>query len=162
MRAIAFADGGRLRLQTRSGRDVTARYPELRPLGEALAGREAVLDGEVVAFEDGRPSFQKLQGRMHLTSESAVRRLSRSDPVHYVVFDLLFLDGRPLLDLPYAERREALAGLALGGPTWQAPAHHVGDGAALLELTARAGPRGRHRQAPGLPLHAGPALPGAG
>ena len=62
VRAIGFVEGGRLRLQARSGRDVTPRYPELRPLGEALAGREAVLDGEVVAFDDGRPSFQKLQG----------------------------------------------------------------------------------------------------
>jgi bifunctional non-homologous end joining protein LigD len=142
VRAIGFADGGRLRLQARSGRDVTGRYPELRPLGEALAGREVVLDGEVVAFEDGRPSFQKLQGRMHLTSESAVRRLARSDPVHYVVFDLLFLDGRSLIEQPYAERRAALAELQLAGPTWQAPAHHVGDGEALLGLTRAQGLEG--------------------
>jgi bifunctional non-homologous end joining protein LigD len=135
VRAIAFVDGGRLRLQARSGRDITPRYPELRPLAEALAGREVVLDGEVVAFEDGRPSFQKLQGRMHLAAESAIRRLSRTEPVHYVVFDLLFLDGRSLLPLPYAERREHLTALNLAGATWQAPAHHVGDGAALLELT---------------------------
>ncbi|HWT24003.1 MAG TPA: DNA polymerase ligase N-terminal domain-containing protein, partial [Solirubrobacteraceae bacterium] len=58
VRAVAFVDAGRLRLQARSGRDVTSRYPELRPLGEALAGREVIVDGEVVAFEDGRPSFQ--------------------------------------------------------------------------------------------------------
>ncbi len=100
VRAIAFVQGGRLVLQARSGRDVTARYPELRPLAEALAGREVVLDGEVVAFDGARPSFQKLQGRMHLTSEHAVRRLARDDPVHYVAFDLLYLDGRSLMDLP--------------------------------------------------------------
>ena len=78
MRAIGYVDGGRLRLEARSGRDITPRYPELRGLGRALAGHEAVVDGEVVAFDDGRPSFQKLQGRMHLTSEQprppAVRR----------------------------------------------------------------------------------------
>ena len=135
VRAIAFVQGGRLDLRARSGRDVTARYPELRPLAEALAGREVVLDGEVVAFDGARPSFQKLQGRMHLTSEHAVRRLAREDPVHYIAFDLLYLDGRSLMDLRYDERRAALAELELGGPTWQAPAHHVGDGAALLELT---------------------------
>jgi bifunctional non-homologous end joining protein LigD len=135
VRAIAFAEGGRLRLQARTGRDITPRYPELRPLGEALAGREVILDGEVVAFDGARPSFQKLQGRMHLTSEHAVRRLARADPVHYIAFDVLYLDGRSCLDLPYAERRELLAGLELAGPTWQAPAHHVGDGAALLEAT---------------------------
>jgi bifunctional non-homologous end joining protein LigD len=135
VRAIAFVQGGRLALRARSGRDVTARYPELRPLAEALAGREVVLDGEVVAFDGARPSFQKLQSRMHLASEHAVRRLAREDPVHYIAFDVLYLDGRSLIDLPYVERRASLAGLELAGPTWQAPAHHVGDGEALLELT---------------------------
>ena len=58
-----------------------------------------MLDGEVVAFDGARPSFQKLQGRMHLTSEHAVRRLARDDPVHYIAFDLLYLDGRSLMEL---------------------------------------------------------------
>jgi bifunctional non-homologous end joining protein LigD len=143
VRAVAYVDGGRLRLEARSGRDITPRYPELRELGRALAGREAVLDGEVVAFDgDGRPSFQKLQGRMHLTSEHAVRRLSQSDPVHYMIFDLLWLDGRSLLDLPYTERRERLTELGLAGPTWQTPAGHVGDGAALLEASRAQGLEG--------------------
>ena len=135
VRALAFIQGGRLSLQARSGRDITPRYPELRPLAQALAGHEAILDGEVVAFDGARPSFQKLQGRMHLASDHAIRRLARDDPVHYIAFDLLYLDGRSLMDLRYDERRAALAGLELQGPTWQAPAHHVGDGAALLELT---------------------------
>src|SRR5689334_6951048 len=143
VRAVAYVEGGRLRLEARSGRDITPRYPELRELGRALAGREAVLDGEVVAFDgDGRPSFQKLQGRMHLTSEHAVRRLSQSDPVHYMIFDLLWLDGRSLMDLPYTERRERLTELGLAGPTWQTPAGHVGDGAALLEASRAQGLEG--------------------
>jgi bifunctional non-homologous end joining protein LigD len=101
-----------------------------------LGSHEAVLDGEVVAFgEDGRPSFERLQRRMHLTAEGQVRRLSQSEPVVYLIFDLLFLDGRSLLALPYGERRAALAELQLAGPAWQAPAHHVGDGAALLEAS---------------------------
>ena len=65
--------------------------------GGRWRAHEAVLDGEVVAFDaDGRPSFQRLQGRMHLTSEHAVRRLAQSDPVVYVIFDLLWLDGHSL------------------------------------------------------------------
>src|SRR5688500_15683382 len=107
VRAIAYIDGGRLRLAARSGRDITGRYPELRGRGRALAGHEAIVDGEVVAFgPEGRPSFQRLQSRMHLTSEHTVRRLSESDPVSYIVFDLLWLDGHSLLELGYAERRE--------------------------------------------------------
>ena len=143
VRAIAYVEGGRMRLEARNGRDITGRYPELRELGRALAGREAVLDGEVVAFDtDGRPSFQKLQGRMHLTSEHTVRRLAQSDPVHYVIFDLLWLDGHSLCALPYTERREKLLELGLDGPTWQTPANHVGDGAAMLEASRAQGLEG--------------------
>ena len=143
MRAIGYADGGRLRLESRNGNDITPRYPELRELGRALGTHEAVLDGEVVALdESGRPSFQRLQRRMHLTSEGQVRRLSQSEPVVYMLFDLLWLDGHSLLELPYEERRRRLAELQLSGPTWQAPAHHVGDGAALLAASKAQGLEG--------------------
>jgi bifunctional non-homologous end joining protein LigD len=143
VRVIAFVEGGRVRLQARSGRDATERYPELRGMGRALGSREVVLDGEVVAFgDDGRPSFQRLQGRMHLTSESAVRRLSEREPVTYIAFDLLYEDGRDLMPLQYAQRRERLLALGLAGPSWQAPAHHVGDGAALLQATRAQGLEG--------------------
>ena len=104
VRGIAYVDGGRLRLEARSGRDITPRYPELRELGRALAGRQAVLDGEVVAFDaDGRPSFQKLQGRMHLTSEHAVRRLVAERPG--ALRDLRpAVARRPLADGPAVHR----------------------------------------------------------
>src|SRR3954451_23131084 len=128
IRAIATIDGGRLRLTSRRGNDVTARYPELRELGRALGSTQAVLDGEVVAFDaEGRPSFQRLQGRMHLTSEHQVRRLAEREPVSYVIFDVVFLDGHSLMALPYEERRERLLALGLDGPTWRTPRHHVGD-----------------------------------
>jgi bifunctional non-homologous end joining protein LigD len=143
VRAIGFVQGGRLRLSSRQGNDITARYPELRDLGRALGSREAVLDGEVVAFgDDGRPSFQNLQRRMHVTSEHAVRRLAASDPVVYVVFDLLFLEGRSLCEHSYDERRAALLDLGLQGPAWQTPPHHLADGAALLEASRRMGLEG--------------------
>ncbi|HET6551079.1 MAG TPA: DNA polymerase ligase N-terminal domain-containing protein, partial [Solirubrobacter sp.] len=133
VRAIGYAEGGRLRLASRKGNNITPRYPELRELGRALGTREAILDGEVVALDEkGRPSFQRLQRRMHLTGEAQVRRLAQSEPVVYMIFDLLWLDGHSLMEQPYDARRAALAELALAGPTWQAPAHHVGDGAALL------------------------------
>jgi bifunctional non-homologous end joining protein LigD len=143
VRAIGYVDGGRLRLASRNGRDITPRYPELRELGRALAAHEAVLDGEVVAFDaEGRPSFQRLQGRMHLTSEHVVRRLAASEPVAYILFDLLWLDGHPLTALPYTERRERLLALGLNGARWQTPASHVGDGAALLDASRANGLEG--------------------
>jgi bifunctional non-homologous end joining protein LigD len=142
VRAIGYVDGGRLRLESRNANDITPRYPELRGLGPALGSRDAILDGEVVAFEDGRPSFQKLQGRMHLTSEHAVRRLAASDPVVYMVFDVLWLEGHSLMDLTYEERRAVLLELGLNGAAWQTPAHHVGDGERLLEASRAQGLEG--------------------
>ena len=134
VRALAYSKPGRLRFESRNFNDISARYPELRPLNRALSSHEALLDGEVVAFDaDGRPSFERLQQRMHLTGESAVRRRARDLPVVYVIFDLLHLDGHPLVDLPYEERRKRLLELGLNGDHWQTPAHHVGHGTALLE-----------------------------
>jgi bifunctional non-homologous end joining protein LigD len=142
VRALAFVSGGRLGLANRTGRDITARYPEIRPLAEALGDRDALLDGEVVAFADGRPSFQRLQARMHLSSDAQVRRMAQREPVVYVIFDLLHFDGRSLLATPYAERRAALLELGLTGDAWQTPNHHVGDGAAMLEASRANGLEG--------------------
>ncbi len=143
VRALAFCAGGRVALRSRSGRVITPQYPELRGLAEPLGTTEAILDGEVVAFDaDGKPSFQALQGRMHVSSEAQVRRLAASTPVAYVAFDVLWRDGRPLLDEPYEARRDALEALGLAGDHVQVPKHHLGDGEALLEATRRAGLEG--------------------
>jgi len=143
VRAILYSEPGKLRMESRNGKDITPRYPEIRALGRQLGSRSAVLDGEVVAFDEtGRPSFERLQGRMHLGSDSAVRRAAAAHPVTYVVFDLLHLDGRSLLALPYAERRARLSALELEGVAWQTPAHREGDGSALLAATAEQGLEG--------------------
>lgn len=143
VRALVSSEPGRIRIESRNGRDITASYPELRALNRALSHHRAILDGEIVAFdEDGRPSFGRLQQRMHLTNESQVRRRAQEVPVVLVLFDLLWLDGHSLMHLPYDERRARLEALELTGPNWQTPAAHHGDGAALLEATARQGLEG--------------------
>jgi len=143
VRALVSSEPGRIRIESRNGRDITASYPELRALNRALSHHRAILDGEIVAFDDdGRPSFGRLQQRMHLTNESQVRRRAQEVPVVLVLFDLLWLDGRSLMHLPYDERRARLEALELSGPNWQTPAAHHGDGAALLEATARQGLEG--------------------
>lgn len=152
VRALVFSEPGRLRLHSRNGRDITASYPELRPLNRALSHRGAILDGEIVAFDaDGRPDFGRLQQRMHLTGESQVRRRAKEIPVVLVLFDLLWLDGHSLMELPYDERRARLEALGLRGAAWQTPEAHHGDGAALLRATAEQGLEGliaKRRDAP--------------
>jgi bifunctional non-homologous end joining protein LigD len=136
VRAIAYCEVGHLRLESRNLREITSHYPELRPLAAVLGAREAVLDGEVVAFDEhGRPSFERLQSRINLASEAAVRRKMADVPVTYLIFDLLYLDGRSLVEKPYTERRERLEALELEGSSWQTPRHHRGEGTALLRLT---------------------------
>ncbi len=137
VRAITYWQPGELRVESRNLNDVSARYPELRALGPQLGSREAVLDGEIVSFdEDGRPSFERLQRRMHVASPSAIRRLALQEPVSYVIFDLLYLDGHATIELPYRERRALLEGLELRGPSWQTPAYHAGEGRELLAAAA--------------------------
>jgi bifunctional non-homologous end joining protein LigD len=136
IRALGYVDGGRLRLVTRNGNEVTHRYPELRKLGEALGARDAVLDGEIVTFdEQARPSFERLQQRMHVDNDAAIRRLVHEVPVVYVLFDVLWLDGRSTMERPYAERRALLTELGLTGPSWQTPPNEVGDGSATIAVS---------------------------
>jgi bifunctional non-homologous end joining protein LigD len=143
VRAIAYLQPGRLRLESRNLNEITDAYPEVRGLLRDIGMREAVLDGEIVAFdEDGRPSFERLQRRMHVTSPSAVKRLAQSTPVVYAIFDLLYLDGRPLTELPYEQRRAELEALSLSGVAWRVPAARPKAGRRLLEATAAQGLEG--------------------
>ena len=143
IRTVLFCDHGHLHLQGRNFSDFTPRYPEVRELARELGARRLVLDGEVVAFDDeGRPSFERLQARMHLASDSAVKRRMRDTPVTYVIFDLLYLEGRSTMPLPYEDRRRLLDALELEGPAWRTPAYHPGEGSALLEATRELGIEG--------------------
>jgi bifunctional non-homologous end joining protein LigD len=137
VRALAYCRPGRLELQTRNLNVVTSQYPEVRRLSRQLGARDAVLDGELVAFdEEGRPSFERLQQRIHQTDPNIVRRRMKTHPVTYVLFDLLHLDGRNLIDEPYALRRELLEGLGLDGESWQTPGYSVGHAKELLAASA--------------------------
>ena len=131
-RALAYADGGHVRLVSRNGLDKTARYPKLQGLARGLGGRDALLDGEIVAFESRshppRPSFQALQrGEGHIA---------------YVAFDVLWVEGESAMRRPYEERRELLADTLEADSHWQVPAHHVGGGNELLAAARAQGLEG--------------------
>jgi bifunctional non-homologous end joining protein LigD len=143
VRAVVYVEGGRPKVLSRNDRDVTGSYPELRAMAEAMGSTQAVLDGEIVALDkDGRPSFESLQARMHVTNPAQVKRLVTQVPVTYLVFDVLHLDGRSLLDMPYVERRSILESLNLSGPSWQTPPHFEGDGESVLEASKAQGLEG--------------------
>lgn len=133
---VAVADGA-VGLTSRLGNDLSGRYPELAGLAEAV-DVPVLLDGEIVAFDEaGRPSFELLQRRMHVVDTRRQAHLAAEAPVALMAFDVLWSDGRPLIDEPYRERRAALSALGLDGPNWQTPTGVSGAaaGAAMLETS---------------------------
>jgi bifunctional non-homologous end joining protein LigD len=137
VRAIAYSTPGELRLESRNLKEITGSYPELARLNRALSSHAAILDGEIVAFDEhGRPSFAALQRRMHVGSDAQAKRLAKASPVTYMIFDLLWLDGHSLMGLRYEERHELLGALSLSGESWQTPGHLEGRGRDVLKATA--------------------------
>ncbi|WP_433238285.1 DNA polymerase ligase N-terminal domain-containing protein [Actinomadura nitritigenes] len=111
-RLLAYVEGGRTRFTDGRGRPVDGPAGLGSRLGGRLGARPAVLDGELAVL-DGRET--------------------------YMIFDVPHLDGRPLLDVPYRERRARLDGLDLSGPAWQTAPWYPGDGAAVRETAADQG-----------------------
>ncbi|MFI5936786.1 DNA polymerase ligase N-terminal domain-containing protein [Actinoplanes sp. NPDC051494] len=139
-RTLAYVSGGRIRLTGADGADVTSWYPELRPLGELLAPAEAVLDGEIVAFDGASVSPEHLARREAPRDSGAARRAADRTPVHLLVYDLLWLEGHSTTELlRYTERRELLEGLNLTGTHWQTPPYFPGGGAFALEAAEAQG-----------------------
>ncbi len=125
-------DGASLHIRSRNERDVTISFPELA--GLVGLDRDVLLDGEVVAFLDGVPTFGALADRMHVTNARRAAALAEHNPVTLLVFDLLRLDGVDLAGRPLHERRAALEGLGLLDVHWQVPAAYD-DGAMLQQAT---------------------------
>ncbi|MBO0687426.1 MAG: DNA ligase, partial [Candidatus Dormibacteraeota bacterium] len=142
-RAILYLDHGSWRLLSRRQSDYTSRVRELAPLAGDLDRRQVILDGELVALTaGGRLSFQALQ--LRIGPRGLVGSPQTAPPVSslaYLIFDLLFLDGRSMLPLPYADRRGLLEALELSGPSWWTPPYSL-DGPRLLEESRALGYEG--------------------
>ena len=144
VRTIAFVDGGEVRLQTRNLLDCTKQYPEATQAAEALTGAyHAILDGEIVALDEkGVPSFQRLQPRMHVSDESTVRKLRKSTPVIYQVFDILYADGEDLTRKPLRERLRRLDEALTPMGSIRRSEGFPGTGVALFEAAREQGIEG--------------------
>jgi bifunctional non-homologous end joining protein LigD len=134
---------GSTTLTSRLGNDITGAYPELAALWERVLARNAVLDGEIVAFDrNGVPSFQRLQQRMHVRDARQAERLRERIPVVYMVFDVLAVDGAPLVDLPLTERAARLDELLVPSAAVQRSSAIPRDGCALFAAAVERGLEG--------------------
>ena len=154
LRACIAVTGGRVRAWSRSGRDITAAYPELGVLAAAAGRRTLVLDGEIVALSGPRPDFSALQRRM--TAGRPGAGLLAAVPVTLVVFDVLRSGGDQLAGSPYVLRRALLDDLGLPVPgTVQVPPAFPGEAAALLAATREQGLEGIMLKRPASLYHSG-------
>jgi len=140
-RAMARIKKGKLELRSRAGRVITPQYPELDELAEHVDAEEALLDGEIVVLEpDGRSSFDRLQQRMNMSKPS--EKQLRENPVMYYLFDLLYLDGYDLREVPLVQRKRLLhQRLSPGGP-FRFSDHMAEKGRELYELAGKQGLEG--------------------
>ncbi|MDN5766194.1 MAG: non-homologous end-joining DNA ligase [Humibacillus sp.] len=139
MRLLTDVSGGGLRLFSRTEREVTVAFPELRGLAEEFD--DMLLDGEVVCLRDGLPSFAALAERMHVTDARRAARLAETNPVTLMAFDLLRLYGVDLMARPWLDRRRTLERLELESPRWQTPPTFA-EGAVLHAATKAQGLEG--------------------
>ena len=144
-RAIAFLDGGPVRLVSRNQNDLTAAYPELHSIADSVKARTAILDGEVVALdEQGRSSFSLMQQRTGV-GKGGRRRIQRTRddiPVVYYVFDLLYLDGYNLTQTALEDRKALLASVLKTSDVFRLSDHYVGNGTALFDAAKQHGLEG--------------------
>jgi bifunctional non-homologous end joining protein LigD len=141
IRAIAVCSD-ETRLISRNDRDITVAYPELRRLDNHVVALDATLDGEIVAFDGGIPSFQKLQQRMHLRDERRIEQMASKVPVAYIVFDLLYIDGKDLTHQPWQARRKVLEEVLVPSERIQLSPVTEGEGVALFQAAAEQGLEG--------------------
>jgi bifunctional non-homologous end joining protein LigD len=142
-RAIAFIEGGKLRLVSRNQNELTARFPELKDLPKFVKAKSAILDGEAVALDDeGRASFSLMQQRTGFRPGGRRVATKADVPVLYYAFDLLYLDGYDLRKVPLEERKRKLAAVLVSGDSVRYSDHYEKQGKALFEMARAKGLEG--------------------
>jgi bifunctional non-homologous end joining protein LigD len=139
-RALATIDrAGGVSLASRSGNDFTKSFPELQQLAAAFSERPLIVDGEIVVLDkNGRPSFGALQERL----DRFGRQAPEKNPITFVVFDLLYGNGRDLRAEPLEERKKILESLLTGVGPVMLSKHVLGDGVQLFDLARSRGLEG--------------------
>lgn len=135
MRILAQKDGDRVALSNRKLRDYTAVFPEITRAMAALPARRVVLDGEVVAFDSaGKPNFNRVAQRIHLTRHHEIRLQMVETPVVFMVFDILAFGDTDLMGAPLVHRKSLLRDLLHGAGVLRMLDHLPGHGKPLLDF----------------------------
>jgi bifunctional non-homologous end joining protein LigD len=141
VRTVAFLRDAKVRLVSRTGRDVTREYTEFQDLARNVRAGTAILDGEIVALdENGRSNFQKLQNRIGSANPSP--KLLESIPLTYYFFDLLYCNGFDIRQSPLLARKELLAQILHGDERVRYSEHQLEKGKELYAAARQQGLEG--------------------
>ncbi len=155
LRTLVFLKNGKIELQNRNLRSVTAGFPELKNLKGSIKATQAILDGEAVILgKNGAPDFGSLQNRFGVEDAKRVDALSKTIPVTYIAFDLLHLDGKDWISRPLVERKEKLKTIMSEGPHLLFGDHIATHGVQYFKEALKGGFEGvlaKEEQSPYLP-----------
>ncbi|MBO8127601.1 MAG: ATP-dependent DNA ligase [Peptococcaceae bacterium] len=141
-RCLAYLEKTKTTLRSRNLRDLSPLFPELQKLHDMVVGWPAILDGEIVIMQKGKPSFAALQKRNQSQNAFKIERLSLEMPAVYVVFDILLWRGRPVLWEKIENRKELLAGILRKDAYLCLSEFITGDGTAFFDACAAKGLEG--------------------
>jgi bifunctional non-homologous end joining protein LigD len=140
IRALAFVEQGHLRIQDSYGRDVTWRYPELQSISGEVNGSGHVIDGEIVVLDkEGIPQFGRLLRRLSAASPVEVNTALAEAPVVFQAFDILYRDGRTVMNEPLRTRKRMLRQAVRAPGSLSVPDYVEHDGVAFFEAAREHG-----------------------
>ena len=143
VRGLVFIDGGAMKIYTRNNNRCEGQYPELGVVPHYIEAEQAVLDGEIVVLDDkGVSHFELIQPRIHIKDANTIAKLGQKNPVHLLVFDLLYLDGFDLRRVPLIERKRLLEKIVKPFPLLRVSEHFENAGEDLLEAARQSGLEG--------------------
>ncbi len=143
VRALVYIDNGSVAIYTRNNNRCERQYPELQSLPGYIRAEQAILDGEIVVLDPkGVSKFELIQQRIHNQDANAIAKMAHKDPVHLYVFDVLYLDGKDLRNVPLIERRKILAGLIKPFPLLRLSDYFENAGEELLDAARKTGLEG--------------------
>ena len=133
IRCIAYIEPKSVVLQNKRHKDVTDIYPELSDMKKCVKKR-VILEGELVELIDGKPNFYALQKRSLMSDEFRIKLAAKNDPVQFVAYDILYLDGKDLTVKPLMERKEMLNKAVTEGHGLSISRYIEKNGIAFFEL----------------------------
>lgn len=144
IRALARVEGSRTTLTDRNGRDITEMFPELSEIAVQGKRNGTVLDGEIVCMDkEGRPSFPLLQERLnHRNGRTRTDRANYRAQANYIVFDVLYLNGMPVMNEPLHRRKALLHQYLSSSEVVQPCAYIEREGKAFFHATCQLGLEG--------------------